>query len=175
MKYRLAINDVHHFPESSERLKDLLDFAKGQVYVTLFLTQIYDREPKLLTKLMYWVMRMDLASFNEGSELWALINENWAISFFHEKIDFARFKELQDIDITSFFFRSINPDYKQDDNRKVEFIVGAMDDPVRHPERNCLATDIVMNAFRSFYKTGVRPDCIDWEDMTWDDIIAPGT
>jgi hypothetical protein len=173
MKYRLTINNVDHFPESAERLKNLLDFARGQVNVDLSLRQI-DRKPKLLTRLIAWIKMWDLALLDQGSDLSALISGNRAIAFFcYDMSRFAEqpYKERPDIDIEGFLFISINPDYGQEDGKEVEFIV----DGSRYSERKCVATDKVLNAFLSFYQTGVRPDCIDWENMTWDDIIDPGT
>jgi hypothetical protein len=173
MKYRLTINGVDHFPESDEQLKHLLDFARGQVYAHLSLTQLHDHKAKLLTKLILGIFLMKPAKELIGSELWALINGKMAIAFFIHHIPYHK---RQGVDIEDLFFRSTNPDYGQEENRKVEFIVGSSNlvrDPgseaVKHPERNCLATAEVMNAFLSFYKNGVRPDCIDWEIDRYDE------
>jgi hypothetical protein len=170
MKYRLTINGADHFPESAEQLKNLLDFARGHVCADLSLRQI-DRKPKLLTWLIAWIKMWDLSLLNQGGDLSALINGDLAIVFFcHDMSRFAEQpdKERPDIDIEGLLFCSVNPAYGPDHGQEeVEFIV----DGSRYPERKCVATDKVSNAFLSFYQTGVRPDCIDWESMSWDDII----
>ncbi len=117
------------------------------VYAELSLIQLNDRKPKLITKLLAPLLRLDLSLFNEDDEIYAVVNDRWAVIFYFGGLGNT--------------FRSVNSD-SSILKREIEFLLGGKD-RISHPSSNCVPRDKVWGTFLTFFEIGKKPETIEWE------------
>jgi Immunity protein Imm1 len=149
MKYRLRLNGNEYFVTSSQELKQLLNTAVGQVPAQFELAQIHEpeRKPKLITRLLAPILKLDLSLIDIEDEISGAINGNLAVLFYIEK--------------RGHHLHSVSSDYAGPEDSVVD-LSSITGEEIRHPRKWVIPTEKAIEAVLRFYEGEKRPDCLQW-------------
>jgi hypothetical protein len=146
-EFVLDINGQQYPVSSVQELMSLLQTALNKDYLDLALSQISDKEPGKLEKVVYGTVGLKPPKILSEMEVLINISRNKA---------FLTFVDQEDVS-----FHSVNPVPSEEANEKICFFLGNGQQDY-YTGSECVDTKSALQALTYFFETGAKPESIRW-------------